>query len=99
MGEAHVPTPFHDRRRETSYKVHARRAVFQGQIRGVVPEVHVSDHTVDRPAFELGFLLPPLLTERVEEGEKGLAFLPKIYGLLQHVLISDSADLPLYIRW
>ena len=45
----------------------------------------MSDDIVDRPLLELGFSRPALVVERVEDRKERVAFVAKVYRLLNHV--------------
>jgi hypothetical protein len=82
MSEGKVPGSLFASRRHSAHKVAKGGALLQCQVGSGVSKVYMGDYIVERPPLELRGVLPLLLTDSVEEGEKGLAFLPKVYGLL-----------------
>jgi hypothetical protein len=82
MGEGEVPGSLFTSRRHSAHKVAKGSAILQRQVGGVVSKVYMGDHIVERPPLKLSCMFPLLLTGSVEEGEKGFAFLPEVYGLL-----------------
>src|SRR5580698_2235849 len=70
---------------KASHELSEGIGVVQRQVGKVVTEMQMSDDIVARPLLELGFSRPALLIERFENPEERVAFVAKVYRLLNHV--------------